>query len=85
MPHYSETDLREDVRSLFTSARENRISPLAFCRSLAELGVNGALAMLYVRDAFGLPLETAKALVIEAQHGSVESWATEIGDAIDEL
>ena len=85
MAKYSVNDLPENIKLLFASARENKVSPPDFCRALAGLGVKGALAMFYVRDAFNLPLEKAKALVIETEHGSVESWAQDVGDAIDEL
>lgn len=85
MAKYSESNVPNGLKALFTDAREGRIRPPDFCHALAGLGVKGPLAMLYVRDAFGLPLETAKEIVIAAQHGSVDSWAEEIKNAIDEL
>jgi RHS repeat-associated protein len=41
--------------------------------------------MLYVRDVFGLPLEEAKKVVVEADGTSIEAWTDEIGEVIDNL
>jgi hypothetical protein len=39
----------------------------------------------YVRDIFGLPLEQAKKVVVEADGISIESWTEEIGEVINNL
>lgn len=85
MPKYSEHEKPEEIRQLFSRAQAGNIAPTDFCRALCENEVTGALSMLYIRDAFGLPLDKAKELVLKTYYGSVEAWADEMSSAVDEL
>ncbi len=85
MPKYSEHEKPEEIQLLFSRAQANKINPTDFCQVLCENGVTGALSMLYIRDAFGLPLDRAKELVLKIYYGSVEAWADEISSAADAL
>lgn len=85
MPRYLVNELPEEIQALFELARARDISPAEFCSALAEHQVTGPMKMLYIRDAFDIPLERAKEIVLQADHGSVENWAKEMSSAIDEL
>lgn len=85
MAVYSLHEAPKEVQELVARAREGSITPLDFCQELKRLGIEGPMKILYVRDAFGLPLAEAKKLVIEFDYGSVEAWAERIVPAIDEL
>jgi len=85
MPKYSEHEKPAEIQLLFSRAQAGNIDQIDFCRALSEYGVPGALSMLYIRDAFGLPLDRAKELVLKTYYGSIEAWADEISNAADAL
>jgi hypothetical protein len=85
MAVYSLKEAPDAVQELVGSARKGNITPLNFCQELTRLGIEGPIKMFYVRDAFGLPLEEAKKLVIEYDYGSVDAWGEQLMAAIDEL
>jgi hypothetical protein len=85
MPTYSVDALPREIQVLFEHAHAGDITPADFCKALDQHGVPGSLKMLYTRDAFGLPLEKAKEIVIQNEYGSLESWGKEMGDAIEGL
>lgn len=85
MPKYLTNELPEEIQAVFQRAHAGDISPAEFCNILAEHRITGPMKMLYVRDAFDLPLEKAKEIVLQADHGSDEAWAKEMSRAIDEL
>jgi hypothetical protein len=75
----------QEVQTLFAQAGEGRITPIDFCKALDQHGISHVQKLLYIRDAFGLRLEQAKAVLIEAEYGSVDIWSEEMGRAINEL
>ena len=77
--------MSQEMALLLTQAREGKFTPMEFCKALDRLGINHIQRMLHVRDVFGLPLEQAKKVVLEADDGSIEGWTEEIGDAINTL
>ena len=85
MTNYSLHDAPEGVQALAERARAGEISPGEFCQELRGLGVTGAAAMIYVRDACDLPLAEAKRIFIEQRYGSVDAWAEDVVRAIDEV
>jgi len=76
--------MSDEVKALFAAARNGEMTPRDFHQALSKLGVGGALSMLYVRDAFEIPLDQAKALVLEAEPES-ENLAKELEKAVDYL
>lgn len=85
MPKYSEHEKSKEIQLLFSRAQAGEIGPTEFCRELSEKGISEALSMLYLREAFGLPLDKSKELVVKTYYGSVEAWADEMSDALDGL
>jgi len=75
----------QQIDLLVSLAREGKFTPIEFCNALDRLGITHTQRMLYVRDVFGLPLEQAKNLVLEADGGSVDAWTEEIGKVINDL
>lgn len=85
MPVYSLEQAPKEVQELIVRAQSGNMSPLEFCKELVGLGINGPIKIFYIRDAFGLPLEEAKRVAIEFDHGSVEAWEEKLISAIDEV
>ncbi len=75
----------QEIRVLFAQAREGNLTPIDFCKALNPYVTSRAQKMLYIRDAFGLPLEQAKRVLIKAEYGSTETWGEEMGRVVDEL
>jgi len=75
----------EQIDLLVSQARQGKFTPIEFSKALDRLGVHRTKRMLYVRDVFGLPLEQAKELILEADGVSVEAWTEEIGKVINDL
>lgn len=77
--------MSQEIDLLLSQAREGKFTPIEFCKGLEQLGINHTQRMLYIRDVFGLPLEQAKKVVLEADGESIEAWTEEIGDVINDL
>ena len=75
----------QQIDLLVSQAREGKFTPIEFCKALDRLGIHHTKRMLYVRDLFGLPLEEAKKLVLEADGVSVEDWTEKVGEVIKDL
>jgi len=57
---------------LFARVRRGEMKPIDFCLALDRHGLTHVEKMLCIRDAFGLPLEQAKTVLIKAEYGSAE-------------
>lgn len=77
--------MSQEIDVLFAQAHDGALTPIEFCKALDQHGVNLTRKMIFLRDAFGLPLEQAKKIVLEADGRSIKSWADEMGNVIDEL
>lgn len=77
--------MSQEIGLLVSQAREGKFTSVQFCKALERLAVNHTQRMLYVRDAFGLSLEQAKRVVLEADGGSIEAWTQDIGDVINDV
>jgi hypothetical protein len=75
--------MSQEIDLILSQAREGKITPMEFCKALDRLGVSHTQRMLFVRDVFGLPLEQAKKLILEADGVSIEAWTEEIGDVVN--
>lgn len=77
--------MSQEIDFLFAQAREGKLTPLEFCKALNRFGFDHTQRMLYVRNIFGLPLEQAKKVLLEADGRSIETWTEEMEDVISEL
>lgn len=77
--------MSQQVDLFISQAREGKLTPIELCKALDRLGIHHAQRMLYVRDVFGLSLEQAKKLILEADGVSVEAWSEEIVKVINDL
>lgn len=82
MPIYSKEPRPSELEILFKQAREGLIGPMQFYRELQQQDIGGARAMMYIRDAFDLPLEAAKGIVIETEYGSIENWVNVVEETL---
>ena len=74
-----------EIDALDYRAQQRTITIPEYCRELTNLGIDGIEQMLYIHRAFGLPLGEAKKICIELEYGSVDAWADEMCEAIDEI
>ena len=72
-----------EVQALITAANQGEIDPLKFCAALEASGIVGAEKLPYLLKAF--KFEDAKEILIKYHRGSVEEWAEETGEIIDQL
>jgi hypothetical protein len=86
MPILSSMDeAPKEFRFLFAQAANGSITPIEFCKALDGYGISEVQKLLYLRDAFGLPLEQAKRVLIETEYGSVDAWSEGVCQDIDGL
>lgn len=85
MPIHLAKEVPQEVKGLFAQASEGDITPVEFCKELDRYGITHVQKLLYIRDAFNLSLEQAKRILIEVEYGSVDTWAKEMSNAIENL
>lgn len=83
MAKYKETEMPDEAKQLFVSAQAGELTPKEFCLRLKEMGITGLTAMFYMAEAFKLPLEVAKTIIIEDEYGSAEAWAEHLNDVME--
>ncbi len=74
-----------EVQALITKAAEGNLDPIEFCTELEAHGIVGFEKLPYLLRAFNLKFEDAKEILIKYHRGSVEEWAEETGEVIDQL
>ncbi len=74
-----------DVQALIESANQGKIDPMKFCAALEARGISGAEQLPYLLKGFEMKFEDAKKILIEQRYGSVDAWAEEMGEIVDEL
>ena len=74
-----------EVQALITKAAEGNLDPIEFCTELETRGIAGAEKLPYLLRAYNLKFEDAKEILIKFHCGSVEEWAEEMREAVDQL
>jgi hypothetical protein len=74
-----------EIEALDNRARRKEITIPDYCRDLDKLGVDQIEHMLYVHRAFGLSLGEAKRICIELEYGSIDTYADEMCEVIDQI
>jgi len=85
MNRHSPDDVPQEVQALITEAKHGELDPMKFCAALEAHGIVGFEKLPYLLRAFNLKFEDAKEILIKFHRGSVEEWAEEMGEVVDQL
>lgn len=81
----SPDDAPPEVQTLMAGARKGELESMEFCKKLEDHGIVGFEKLPFLLKAYNLKFEDAKEILIKFHCGSVDRWAEDIIEVVDQL